>query len=285
MTAHGGDLPAAALELAGRGWAVFPLRPGGKTPLIAAAHAADDPARRVCRGQCGQLGHGVHDATTTAAAVTAWWSRWPAANIGVACGPSALLVIDLDGPEALSWWRARLGEHGGEPTLTSATPRGYHLWYSQPPGLPLGCSAGRLAPGVDTRGAGGYVIAPPSRRAEGSYRWTRAVPVAELPAWVADRLRPTAAAPAPDAVAAWRLGGGQPALVGLVDVVLRAGPGQRNCSLHWAACRAGEHATAGRMDWQHAAAALAEAARQTGLGESEIAATLRSAARRTGGVA
>jgi Bifunctional DNA primase/polymerase, N-terminal len=134
MRAHHGDLPGAARELAGRGWAVFPVRPGGKTPLVPAAHPDGDPAGRGCRGRCGRLGHGCHDATTDAAVIASWWSRWPSANIGVACGPSALLVVDLDGADAVAWWAGQVQRYGTGPTRTSATPRrgGYHLWYRHP---------------------------------------------------------------------------------------------------------------------------------------------------------
>ena len=65
----------AALAYAGLGWAVHPLRPRDKRPLL-----RDWP----------------HKATTDGRVIQDWWVRWPEANIGVACGPSGLFVIDLD---------------------------------------------------------------------------------------------------------------------------------------------------------------------------------------------
>jgi hypothetical protein len=67
------------------------------------------------------------------------------------------------------------------------------------------------------------------------------------------------------------------ALMGLVDVVLRATEGKRNSCLHWAACRAAEHHATGRLDWSTAERALTDAARAIGLGEREVTATLKSA--------
>ena len=76
----GHDLLSAALDYAGRGFAVFPLAVGEKIPLISK--------------EAG--GHGVHDATTDAAQIRAWWTAAPNANIGVAAGRSGLLLVDVD---------------------------------------------------------------------------------------------------------------------------------------------------------------------------------------------
>ena len=65
----------AALSYAGRGWHVLPLKARGKTPLTP---------------------HGLKDATQDAATIRAWWQRLPEANIGIACEPSGLAVIDID---------------------------------------------------------------------------------------------------------------------------------------------------------------------------------------------
>jgi hypothetical protein len=76
-----------ALELAARGWHVFPLAPGAKLPAIPAAHQAGSTLRRSCRGQCGRAGHGVHDATARPDVITAWWRHCPTANVGISCVP------------------------------------------------------------------------------------------------------------------------------------------------------------------------------------------------------
>ena len=150
----GNALLAAALQYAARGWHVLPLRPAGKQPLTR---------------------HGCQEATADAAAIVAWWRRWPQANVGIACGPSGLVVIDLDrdkgGLEA--WADLRRRYAFDDATVMALTGGGgMHLYYRAPADLPIGNSAGRLGPGIDVRGSGGYVVAPPSRHPSGRpYTW------------------------------------------------------------------------------------------------------------------
>lgn len=151
-------------------------------------------------------------------------------EIGIACGPAGLLVVDLDtcrgrgGPP--EWAEhgvtdgrdvlAALADRAGEPdpvdTYTVATPRGEHRYFTQPSGVGLGSTAGRLGWCVDTSGRGGFVVAAGSvRRTTSDVRryWViRDRPVAPLPGWLADALTPSTtpidcpAAPAhPDAYA------------------------------------------------------------------------------------
>lgn len=165
-----GDLLTAALAYADKGWAVFPLRPGGKEPLTE---------------------HGFKDATTDPETITRWWARWPSANIGFDIasrsadsdegdGQTALLVIDVDPrnggriPEKLP------------PTLTCLTGGGgYHFYYTYNPKdarLPFRRT---LQEGVDIKSAGGYAVLPPSRT-ESGYAWDRASDVlpAPCPDWL-----------------------------------------------------------------------------------------------------
>lgn len=141
-----GALLASALWYAGSGLAVFPCRPGGKAPLT---------------------GHGFKDATTDLEQVRAWWTATPDANIGLPTG-ARFDVFDVDGPEGM----LALGEYidsGNFPVVLAKvlTPRGRHFYV---PAAGQGNRAGILHQ-VDYRGSGGYVIAPPSRTADGRYRW------------------------------------------------------------------------------------------------------------------
>ena len=147
-------LHAAALWYAQQGLHVFPLAPGSKIPR---------------RGS-----HGFQDATTDAARVDAWWTADPQANIGIATG-HLVDVIDIDGTKGvMSWVRAMWDEtdtYLGPPTIGKvSTPRpgGTHLYVAADPGK--GNRAGIL-PGVDYRGTGGYVVAPPSHTEQGPYVW------------------------------------------------------------------------------------------------------------------
>ena len=159
------DLLKSALWYAKRGWFVLPLLPGRKTPATE---------------------HGFKDASTDTEIIKAWWKRWPKANIGIATGRSDLVVIDIDvkqgrlGPEA---WTDILEATGKEieNTPTTATPsKGTHLYYKRE-GLNIGCSAGKLGPGLDVRGVGGYAIAPPSVTPQGEYVWEMDLGIHDLP--------------------------------------------------------------------------------------------------------
>jgi len=177
------ELRAAAMRYASHQIPVFPIRPGTKEPLTK---------------------HGVYDATADPEQVWRYWRRWPMASIGVACGPeSGWLVVDVDGAEGEASWAALEHAHGPAPTLTSITGRGRHLIYAYPAGCELGNSSGLLGPRIDTRGAGGYVVVPPSVHPSGQlYRWssdTRPGPngAQDPPSWLLDTLSAPALAATP----------------------------------------------------------------------------------------
>jgi hypothetical protein len=163
---------AAALSWAGRDLAVLPLKPRDKIPL-------------------GSLvPHGLKDASRDPDIIRDWWRRAPKANIGVRTGDGHF-VLDLDGPEAAAWFGNACGRHGGaEHTLTVRTGGGgFHVFFACPIEVPN--SAGRLAPGVDIRGEGGYVVAAPSIHPSGHvYQIARDLPIAEAPAWLVDLALP-----------------------------------------------------------------------------------------------
>lgn len=143
-----GALLNAALWYAGQGLLVFPVRPGLKTPATR---------------------HGFKEATTAAGMIRAWWSTWPDANIGLPTGHQ-FDALDIDGPTGyVSLTHLRAAGLLDEPIMgTVTTPHGHHFYYK-----PSGDgNTTALAPGVDYRGHGGYVLAPPSRLADGGvYRW------------------------------------------------------------------------------------------------------------------
>lgn len=96
-----------------------------------------------------------------------WWTRWPNANIGIVTGAvSGLVVVDVDGSEGLNWMKKNL------PTTSVyvQTGKGWHGYFRHPGGT-IGNRA-RLAPEVDLRADGGYVVAPPSVHPSGrAYAW------------------------------------------------------------------------------------------------------------------
>ncbi|WP_078658251.1 bifunctional DNA primase/polymerase, partial [Streptomyces rimosus] len=172
-----------ALVAAGRGYAVIPLT-RAKLPAVRSPHHADQ-ATAPCRGACGQLGHGIHDATADPLAVRRLFAAAPwATAYGIACGvpPYHLIGIDLDtkhGADGLTALRLLAEEHhvALPPTVTVRTPSGgHHLYFSGPPTPPVPNSAGRLAPGIDIRGTGGYLVGPGSHTSRGTYTLTPGTP-------------------------------------------------------------------------------------------------------------
>jgi Bifunctional DNA primase/polymerase, N-terminal len=181
----------AALGYASRGIPVLPLHYPVtclQAPWPVSASQLERPSWPVgcsCGDPgCGQVGkhplgtlvpHGLHEATTNRARVLAWWTRYPQANIGLACGHT-FDVLDLDGPDALAALRAFAGRHGmalparGPVVRTGREQSGWH-YYLTPAGL---CRRAGVLEHVDYQGRGAYVVAPPSRHASGRpYRWVR----------------------------------------------------------------------------------------------------------------
>lgn len=246
-----------ALKYAAGGIHVFPIKPRGKTPITQ---------------------HGCLDATDDAEQIAAWWDKTPDANIGVATGPtSGLLVVDLDGPEAENSWTAILSGRDAT-TAEVATSNGRHLYYRT--ALTVGNTAKKLGPGIDTRGRGGYVVAPPSIHPSGvAYAWLNRVRVAQAPAWLEQILNPPPAPPrhlpSPHAGAAVDAYG-RAALTRILDELARSGQGTRNDALNRAAYQCGRLIAAGRLTHAIAEADLEHTALAIGLDQHETAATIRS---------
>ncbi|WP_431997833.1 bifunctional DNA primase/polymerase [Streptomyces fungicidicus] len=273
---------AHALSAAERGLAVIPLS-RTKLPALRSPHHDDpEPAGPPCRGECGRFGHGVHDASTDPARIRALFAAAPrATGYGIACGlpPHHLIGVDLDtktGTDARAALRELALHHlfTIPATVVVLTPSGgRHLWLTGPPDVVVPNSAGRLAPGIDIRGAGGYLVGPGSRTDHGSYAaapGTAHLPPAPCPPALLRLLLPPPRAHHPTPAPAG--GHGQ----GLVQFVLAAHEGQRNTRLFWAACRAYEDGIGPLL-----VDPLVAAARTTGLSEREARATIASAARMT----
>lgn len=118
--------------------------------------------------------HGFQDATTDLEQVRAWWTAQPQASIGVACGASGWVVLDIDADKGGYQSFDVLFEQGiVEPddlyTMTNLTGGGgMHIIWKAPEGVNLSNSAGKLGKGLDIRANGGYIIAPPSGHPSGN---------------------------------------------------------------------------------------------------------------------
>ncbi|MEA3225831.1 MAG: bifunctional DNA primase/polymerase, partial [Planctomycetota bacterium] len=167
----------AALDYATRGWRVFPLSPRSKVPTAGS--------------------RGFKDATTDPDTIREWWTRWPDANIGIATGQeSGLWVLDADDADSLA---DIIEENAPLPATVSqqTRPGRRQILFRAPVGIPLGNRTrlnGRA--GIDTRGEGGYIVAPPSIHPDTGepYRWTEGLApgeseLSEVPDWLLDFVR------------------------------------------------------------------------------------------------
>ncbi|MDR2254205.1 MAG: bifunctional DNA primase/polymerase [Bifidobacteriaceae bacterium] len=258
-------LREAAPFLAANGVPVFPCREAGKSPIVR---------------------HGLLAATVDVGGVERWWSRWPAANIAMPTGPaSGFDVVDVDvrgSGSGYEWFdRACARLRVGDWALRVLTPSGgAHFYYPTQTGRsqPSWVSAKTQ---VDFRGAGGYVVLPPSVGADGHgglrpYTLVGAghgaspVDGDKLRGFLEpERARPRSAARRVEPPVGARAGA-------LRAWVASRTEGERNAGLFWAACRMAE---AGHS-FDTTVEALAPAAEHCGLAAREIAATVRSAHRR-----
>lgn len=260
-----------ALIYADLGWPVFPCKPRGKTPITE---------------------HGLKDASTDLDQIGAWWDRTPDANVAIATGV-AFDVLDVDVLE-----RDEVGNVIGTPLdawlpndspliagPTVATGKGAHVYFAT---TGIGNRAG-VIPGVDWRGQGGYVIAPPSVHPNGAiYRFERGSNDPEYGVWT------TLSPPAP-----WLFGLLKPkkqsfrsfgsstttssagayarrALENECGRVMLAAEGTRNHTLNSAAFSLGQLVATGSIGVDEVIEGLLLAASRAGLDETESRATVAS---------
>lgn len=274
----------SALTLARHGMHVFPLQPGSKIPALRRdweTRATTDPER-----------------------VRRCWSQGPY-NIGVACGPSGLLVVDCDTPKPETPPApepfdqpgvnegadvlALLAERYAEPfpwhAYTVTTGRGgLHLYFRQPAGEPLRNTAGRLGWLIDTRGAGGYVVGPGSVVNGNTYRGCGEIAPAPLPDWLARLLTAPKQRPATTPPRQPRPPAGGPRQPGAyaakvlreeLATILGAKPGTRNNTLNKAAFNLGRHTARGTVPEDLARDTLAFAVTRLGGDLTKSEATAR----------
>ena len=178
------DLASAASRLPLRGLAVFILAPGTKKPILGS--------------------NGLLDASSDCDVARARWANTPRANIAVATGArSSIWVLDVDRQHGGHKSLAELTTHHGQLPLTVGvhTPAsGFHLWWQWPTDdRVIRNSAGRIGPGLDVRGEGGYVVVPPSILRDGRrYRWIKgATEIVPAPAWLVELTLPPPLPPRP----------------------------------------------------------------------------------------
>lgn len=262
-----------ALRYIAADWPVFPTHWTAHTGCSCGDAECPSPGKHPLTWR------GLHDASTDPDVITAWWTRWPAANVAIATGAPGPDVVDFDikndAPGAASLAKLReLGVLRGAHTLITTWSGGWHLYY-------LGSDQGNgtvRKHGVDFRARGGYVLAPPSQINGREYRLT------ERRSWrhpsvTGINFSLIRRALDPPTAPRQRHRDDHPA--GNHDALIRhvasQGEGNRNGALFWAACKAAEGAAGDDVFDQ-----LLAAARSIGLTDREATATIRSARRRRG---
>lgn len=152
------------------GSAIIPVVKGGKAPAIQGGHKA---------------------ASKDLKKLAAFFRANPRLNYGIATGAaSGFFALDIDGPKGKAALAEFARKHGPLPaTVKQLTPNdGAHIFFKSP-GYPIPNSVGRLGPGIDIRGDGGYVVGPGSRTSDGMYRFAAGcgpedVEIAPAPSWL-----------------------------------------------------------------------------------------------------
>ncbi|OEJ36219.1 bifunctional DNA primase/polymerase [Streptomyces agglomeratus] len=272
-------LHQAAQDAAARGWHVFPLIPGDKRPAIR------DWQER---------------ATTDRERIAGCWSHAPY-NIGIATGPSSLVVIDLDTPKDAddtpdAQWAlpgitngmdvlALVCERHGEPfpnqTHTVRTRAGgTHLYFTAPDGTEVRNTIGKHGWKVDTRAVGGYVVGAGSIVGGRSYEVVCDDAPAPLPHWLTELLRPAPLPPQKPvtvALASDRRGKWLRAAVnGELERVTSSGDDQHNNALYLASVALGQLVAGGELSESEVTGWLTAAALQVGQSAREAQRTIAS---------
>ena len=200
-----------ALALARRGLKVFPLHTAlplddGRFVCSCGRLRCDSPAKHPSRLVRG----GFHGASLLEDVICQWWQGAPAANVGLVTGD--VIVLDVDPRKGGDGSLEDLeGRHGELPqtwrVLTGGG--GFHAYFAPPP-VRIPCSTDLLAPGLDIKSVGGYVVAPPSLHISGRcYAWSvdhhpDETPLAPMPVWMTHALTAPASAGTAHSPSVWR---------------------------------------------------------------------------------
>lgn len=240
-----------------RGWAVHPLN-NKKRPLLKSWQKK---------------------ATTNPDIFMQWLQEWPCANVGIVTGnASNLLILDVDGMEGIS----SLRDLGLAESPTVVTARGHHYYFNFPSSLiNISTTRSGLFPGIDTRGRGGYITAPPSVHETGhKYYWSKPLDggLPDAPMWLIQRLTPPKRSAYKIPVYHGEINQRyvQTALRNEALEVAMASNGTRNARLNQAAFSMGTLVAQGGINVECIARTLAQAAINAGLCRREIEKTLYS---------
>jgi hypothetical protein len=246
-------LLAAALDYAAKRLPVFPCVPNGKLPAIA---------------------RGFHSATTNPETIKRYW-RASDRNIGIPTGSvSGFWLLDIDGGAGEAGLRDLEVKHGRLPATREVITGGggRHVWFEYTG--PVSSTAGRIAPGIDTRGDGGYVIVPPSMHESGrAYSWSvdSIDELAVAPDWLVRLARTKPQSISERALSIIKSPNGQSNVYGLaaldreIEMLAGAPAGTRNNTLNRVAFRLSQLVAGGELDRAQVIERLIDACHRNGL--------------------
>lgn len=244
----------AALNYAEQGWHVFPVQ--GKRPLVSWRE----------------------ESTTDSTKIAEWWGNSDN-GIGIDCGKSGLVVLDIDDLEAIQPLADKLGWNpvDDDTTVIRTGRGGIHVYYKAG-SVEVRNSASKVIAGVDVRGVGGFVVAPPSIHENGTaYTFTRDNEVRPIPENMVNLLNykeEKVHVPSP-AIAHEKWG--MAILSSEAYNVESAQPGQRNDQLYRSALPVWSAVKGGHLDREIAHMRLTQAGQRVGLDSDEVEKTLESA--------
>jgi hypothetical protein len=270
----------AALVYVERGWHVFPCH-----SIKARGGCTCGSPECTSPGKHPRTERGLYAATIDPTRVATWWRRCPNANVGIRTGAvSGLVVIDIDPLHGgLTSFERLVDEWGQFPLgrVVRTGSRGFHLFFRHPGGE-IRNSVNRIGPGIDIRGDGGYVIAPPSIHVTGDrYVWASTGPdIPDVPEWMLHRIRapelqrarPSDPIRIDESLHAWA----HAALEREASEVAHAPVGARNHTLNRSAFSLGQIVGTGIMQREMVESVLTASAVAAGLSEKEAHATIAS---------
>ena len=270
MVAPNPSMLEVALAHARRGWAVFPLAPGSKVPLIPKKDG----------------GNGCLDGTRDEPRILGWFTSTPEANVGIATGAASnLLGLDVDGAAGEASLARLEAQHGALPrTARVRTRRGFHYYFRHVPGLKNRAAILSKESGLDIRTDGGYLVAPGSV-VDGHTYTLEDEPVDEAPTWLVallpKKVEPKERRPAQQRQAPVRTAGsgfsayGRKAVDAEVARLRQAPEGSRNDTLNGVAFNLGQLCAGGEI--ADLAQSLVDLGVEIGLSEAECRKTVASA--------
>lgn len=262
------------------GWHVFPSPPGTKKSHKSAEYSDGRP----------------WGATRDLDEIRRDFEQWPDTNVGIVCGEiSGIFVVEADtlaghGKDGFAALAGLEAKHGPLPaTLQAESPSGSVHFYFRYPGFHVKTSASEIAPGIDVRGDGGMVIAPPSvKPGSGAYKWRSILAIANAPDWLLDMVKTPEGSAMAVGIAREAPAGLRPLddthaariLKAACEKVLAAESGMRNAALNAQAFFVGQYVGSGEIGRDVAIYDLLTACDESGLlnddGEPQCKATILS---------